>query len=184
MWHALRDRNEELTMASGVATTGMSISPSGSSESLANLGKSKVLSMVHSTWTEWNMCWWVWEWTVHRRVFCCLLHLSWNLLRTANSKRSCCVHLTAMMRYVPLAVQIPWILNSSNTENYLRKSALNWNIFSWSFVWKQDTDRFIVIGRRHNEILQHWLNVRISWDVTMDADQSDMERSHADPWFC
>ena len=76
-----------------------------------------------------------------------------------------------------------WFPNSLDTKNYLRKLALNWNIFSWGFVWKQDIVRCIINWQRHDEIRQHWSNVRIWWDVTMDVDLSNMERSHADPWF-
>ena len=61
-----------------------------------------------------------------------------------TSRTSRCIRHAVYARYVPRVMFIPWILNSSHTENYLRKSALNWNIFSWSFVWKQDIGRFIV----------------------------------------
>ena len=60
------------------------------------------------------------------------------------SRTSRCIRHIVYARYMPRVMFIPWILNSSDTENYLRKSALNWNIFSWSFVWKQDIGRFIV----------------------------------------
>ena len=60
------------------------------------------------------------------------------------SRTSRCIRHTVFARYMPRVIFIPWILNSSCTENYLRKSALNWNMFSWSFVWKQDIGRFIV----------------------------------------